>query len=174
MVTHRIANFIMLIYNLPSVRSSRFKPNVGNRMIRLSLSLSLSLSFILQSHHVLLLSKRSSSLTSRICTATKTTTMKTTIFFAFFFSFLHINTYIFDSFVHPQVKERKEKKGRTFATTASKFMYILSPSTLFFASVIFSLFLPTKWLRHVKHTQARFQKKIFTIEKRKFECFFRS
>lgn len=39
MVTHRRANLIMLISNLPSVRSSRFKPNVGSRMIlRLSLS----------------------------------------------------------------------------------------------------------------------------------------
>jgi hypothetical protein len=45
MVTHRTANFIMLISNLPSVRSSRFKPNVGSRVIRLSLSFPFSFFF---------------------------------------------------------------------------------------------------------------------------------
>lgn len=38
MVTHCRSNFIMLISNLPSVRSSRYKPNVGNRVIRFSFS----------------------------------------------------------------------------------------------------------------------------------------
>lgn len=47
MVTHCRSNFILLISNLPSVRSSRYKANVGNRVIRFlfSLSPSLSLSF---------------------------------------------------------------------------------------------------------------------------------
>jgi len=61
---------------------------------------------------------------------------------SFFFSFLHKDThiYIFDSFVNPQVKERREEKGRTFATTAIKFMHIffLLVFLLFFASIIFS------------------------------------
>jgi hypothetical protein len=133
MVTHRTANFIMLISNLPSVRSSRFKPNVGSRVIRLSLSLpfSLSFSFSFYSHTMSFFCQIwSSSFASYICTATKTTTsttMKTTIFSFVFFSFLHIDIHIYIRFIRSPSGERK-KKGRTFATTAIKFIYILSLS----------------------------------------------
>jgi hypothetical protein len=100
MVTHRTANFIMLISNLPSVRSSRFKPNVGNRVIRLSLSFPFCLFFSFYSHTMSFFCQiRSSTLVSRICTATKTTTTTMTIedyklLLRIFFSFLHIDTYI--------------------------------------------------------------------------------
>lgn len=114
-------NFIMLISNLPSVRSSRYKPNVGSRVIRLSLSSFSSPLFLSFFSHTMsfFCQIRTSSLVSYICTATKTTTLKTTIFsFVFFFSFLHkgIHTYThthvyrFDSFVHPS-GERREEKG---------------------------------------------------------------
>jgi hypothetical protein len=112
MVTHRTANFIMLISNLPSVRSSRFKPNVGSRVIRLSLSFPFSLFFFSFYSHTMsfFCQIRSSSFASHICTATKTTTtmtMKTTIFsFVFFFSFLHIDTYI--RFIRSPSGERRK------------------------------------------------------------------
>jgi hypothetical protein len=119
MVTHRTANFIMLISNLPSVRSSRYKPNVGNRVIRLSLSFFLFpslFSFILQSHYVLLLS-------NSIVVACFTHMYShqddddddekdyNLLLRPFFFVSAHRHIYIFDSVAHPQVKERREKKG---------------------------------------------------------------
>jgi hypothetical protein len=87
---------------------------------------------------------RSLSLALHICTATKTTTTttrKTTIFFyVLFFSFLHIDIFIYSiQSLTLRWKKEERKKGRTFTTTAIKFMYILSLCSLFFASVIFSI-----------------------------------
>ena len=131
MVTHCRSNFIMLISNLPSVRSSRYKPNVGNRVIRVSLSLLYF--FVLQSHSVLLLSNTNTFIVvvvvvfvvvvvlvdysagaSRICTATKTTatTVNPTIvlFHFFFFSFLYEDASI--RFIRSPEGEKRTKRKR--------------------------------------------------------------
>jgi hypothetical protein len=142
MVTHRTANFIMLISNLPSVRRDSNQTWAVEWFVFLFFFLS---HFFFHSTVTPCPSfvkyDRRRSFASHICTATKTTkattTMKNTIFSSiFFFSFLHIDIYkfIFDSFVHPQVKE-KEKK-RVAPLPQRQLNTCLS---LFFASVIFFL-----------------------------------
>lgn len=144
MVTHRIANFIMLISNLPSVRSSRFKPNVGSRVIRLSLSFSLSLSlshfsfFILQSHHVLLLSNK-----SVVACFTHMYSHQdddddedyNLLLRIFFFVSTHLDTYI--RCIRSPSGETKKRVAPLPLRQLNSCIFFPSFSFLFFASVIF-------------------------------------
>ena len=156
MVTHRIPNFIMLISNLPSVRSSRYKPNVGNRVIRLSLSFFLFLPLFFFHSTVTpcpsFCQIRSLSLALHICTATKTTTMKkdyNLLLHIFFFVSAHRNIYIHIRFSRSPSGERKKGQKRVAPLPLRQLN-----SCIFFSlfailrfSNFLSLSLPTKWLR---------------------------
>jgi hypothetical protein len=177
MVTHYRVNFIMLISNLSSVRSSRYKPNVGSRVIRRlspSSPSSLFLFFFPFFSHTMsfFCQMQSSSLASYICTATKTTTTTTprtttttttttstnTTDLPYTFSFfpplfVSIRRHAHIRFIRsPSGERRKGRKGSHLCHNGNLIhMHIVSFSRLFFASVIFSfslsLFL-AKWLRH--------------------------
>lgn len=178
MVTHRRANLIMLISNLPSVRSSRFKPNVGSRMI-LRLSLSFERIFLLRSSVTLCPSPFCQIRDRRPCVCVCMYSHQDDddgdehlfLHIFFFFSFLHIDIRFTSFTLRWKKKENKIHTGRTFTILAIKFMYSYSFSP-FFAPVIF-LSSPSKWLSRCMWEREKeiWKENIYNREKKKKKDF---